>query len=116
MALAGPSSPPQPATNTYNYASASGYTSDEYAGGADSDPDPAPEWEALRARLLPLRHLEALLITRLVPLHEDEPTHLDFGGGAAARRGGNEGEGRCGWGRDRGCEYAFQVLGQALTC
>ncbi|KAJ7766580.1 hypothetical protein B0H14DRAFT_3895152 [Mycena olivaceomarginata] len=103
MDLAGPSSPPQPATNTYNYdnnyASASGYTSDEYAGGADSDPesdpgpssqsrfnfqaepDPAPEWEALRARLLPLRHLEALLITRLVPLHEDEPTRLDFGGG-----------------------------------
>ncbi|KAJ7323002.1 guanine nucleotide binding protein, alpha subunit [Mycena albidolilacea] len=105
MALAGPSAPPQPGTsadaynydNYYagynnNYASASGYASD---GAVDSDPesdpgpssqsrfnfDPAPEWEALRARLLPLQHVEALLIARLVPPNEDEPTRLDFGGG-----------------------------------
>jgi guanine nucleotide-binding protein subunit alpha len=93
MALAEPSSPPQPATSAdvynydsyyagynNNYASASGYASDEYASGVDSDPesDLAPEWEA---RLLPLRHVEALLIARLVPPHEDEPTRLDFGGG-----------------------------------
>ncbi|KAJ7484350.1 guanine nucleotide binding protein, alpha subunit [Mycena latifolia] len=48
---------------------------------AESDPEfrfapPPPAYEALRLRLLPLRHVEALLIARLVPAHESEPTHL----------------------------------------
>lgn len=33
-------------------------------------------FEALKARLLPLRHIEALLIAKLVPPNEDEATHL----------------------------------------
>ncbi|KAG6895728.1 hypothetical protein C0992_012998 [Termitomyces sp. T32_za158] len=32
--------------------------------------------DALRSRLQPLRHIEALLIAKLVPPNEDEPTHL----------------------------------------
>ncbi|RDB30429.1 Guanine nucleotide-binding protein alpha-4 subunit [Hypsizygus marmoreus] len=32
--------------------------------------------EALKTRLLPLRHIEALLIAKLVPPNEDEATHL----------------------------------------
>ena len=32
--------------------------------------------DALKARLLPLRHIEALLIAKLVPPNEDEATHL----------------------------------------
>ncbi|KAF9457920.1 guanine nucleotide binding protein, alpha subunit [Collybia nuda] len=32
--------------------------------------------EALKSRLLPLRHIEALLIAKLVPPNEDEATHL----------------------------------------
>ncbi|PFH46789.1 hypothetical protein AMATHDRAFT_77514 [Amanita thiersii Skay4041] len=32
--------------------------------------------EALKSRLLPLRHIETLLIAKLVPPNEDEPTHL----------------------------------------
>ncbi|KAH9477521.1 Guanine nucleotide-binding protein alpha-4 subunit [Psilocybe cubensis] len=32
--------------------------------------------EALKARLLPLRHIEALLIAKLVPPNEEEATHL----------------------------------------
>ncbi|KAJ6491248.1 guanine nucleotide binding protein, alpha subunit [Mycena vitilis] len=33
-------------------------------------------WDALRLRLLPLQHAEALLIARLVPPNEDEPTRF----------------------------------------
>ncbi|CAK5272587.1 unnamed protein product [Mycena citricolor] len=61
--------------------------------GVDSDPDSDPEsayerfaihppqqtaaaYDGYSMRLLPLRHVEALLIARLVPAHEDEPTHL----------------------------------------
>jgi len=33
-------------------------------------------FEALKARLLPLRHIEALLIAKLVPPNEDEATHF----------------------------------------
>jgi len=38
-------------------------------------------FEALKARLLPLRHIEALLIAKLVPPNEDEATHLAAPGG-----------------------------------
>lgn len=36
--------------------------------------------EALKARLLPLRHIEALLIAKLVPPNEEEATHLSAPG------------------------------------
>ncbi|KAF9231558.1 guanine nucleotide binding protein, alpha subunit [Melanogaster broomeanus] len=49
------------------------------SGGEDSD-DAAPhiphELDLLKMRLTPLRHIEALLIARLVPPNEDEPTSL----------------------------------------
>ncbi|KAJ7669389.1 guanine nucleotide binding protein, alpha subunit [Mycena polygramma] len=55
-------------------------------------------WDALRLRLLPLRHVEALLIARLVPPNEDEPTRFappssesdsaGGGGGGDRDRGG----------------------------
>ncbi|KAJ7056220.1 guanine nucleotide binding protein, alpha subunit [Mycena amicta] len=65
----------------------------DYSGGVDSDVDSdfeqhastsrfavnAPTTttlEGLKMALLPLRHVEALLIARLVPANEDEPTHL----------------------------------------
>ncbi|KAJ3502754.1 hypothetical protein NLJ89_g8742 [Agrocybe chaxingu] len=38
--------------------------------------------EAIKARLLPLRHVEALLIAKLVPPNEEEATHLDYPVGA----------------------------------
>lgn len=61
--------------------------------GGESDPESDPEvhaksnpsstatlvsspLEALKTRLLPLRHIEALLIAKLVPPNEDEATHL----------------------------------------
>nr|GAT48866.1 guanine nucleotide-binding protein alpha-4 subunit [Mycena chlorophos] len=61
-----------------------------YNSGVDSDVDSDPEQhastsrfmpnnvtlEGLRMALLPLRHVEALLIARLVPANEEEPTHL----------------------------------------
>ncbi|KAJ7201957.1 guanine nucleotide binding protein, alpha subunit [Mycena haematopus] len=51
-----------------------------YANASTSAPAPTnPAWEALKARLMPLRHVEALLIARLVPAHEDEPTLLGSG-------------------------------------
>lgn len=40
--------------------------------------------EAIAMRLLPLRHIEALLIAKLVPPTEDEPTHLGVYAGDAA--------------------------------
>ena len=36
--------------------------------------------DALKARLLPLRHIEALLIAKLVPPNEDEATHFALSG------------------------------------
>ncbi|KAG6877762.1 hypothetical protein C0993_004136, partial [Termitomyces sp. T159_Od127] len=42
----------------------------------DDDADDAPALDALRARLQPLRHIEALLIAKLVPPNEDEPALL----------------------------------------
>ena len=35
--------------------------------------------EALKMRLLPVRHIEALLIAKLVPPNEDEPVHMGMG-------------------------------------
>ena len=42
--------------------------------------------DALKARLLPLRHIEALLIAKLVPPNEDEATH--FAGPSIYQNGG----------------------------
>ncbi|KAJ6469404.1 guanine nucleotide binding protein, alpha subunit [Mycena sanguinolenta] len=80
------------------YPSGSGYASgDDYYAASDPESDPElssrsprspyssqisngnPAWDALRAALLPLRHVEALLIARLVPPSEDEPTRLGSG-------------------------------------
>ncbi|KAJ6608250.1 guanine nucleotide binding protein, alpha subunit [Mycena sp. CBHHK59/15] len=53
-------------------------------GRLDGDPEAGDDAstvldDALCLRLLPLRHIEALLIAKLVPPHEDEATHLpDF--------------------------------------
>ena len=44
-------------------------------------------FEALKARLLPLQHIEALLIAKLVPPNEDEATRLHAG--ASNSRDGN---------------------------
>ena len=55
------------------------------SGGEDSDEDSAgmpSELEQLKMRLLPLRHIEALLIAKLVPPNEDEATHLGHKGKA----------------------------------
>lgn len=50
------------------------------SGGEDSDSDdvtlPSDELHELRMRLLPLRHIEHLLIAKLVPPGEDEATHF----------------------------------------
>jgi guanine nucleotide-binding protein subunit alpha len=49
------------------------------SGGEDSDDDSPRlprELEILKMRLLPLRHIEALLIAKLVPPNEEEATHL----------------------------------------
>ena len=40
------------------------------------------EIELLKMRLLPLRHVEALLIAKLVPPNEEEATHLGYQAGA----------------------------------
>jgi guanine nucleotide-binding protein subunit alpha len=53
------------------------------SGGEDSDnelPGIPRELELLRTRLLPLRHIEALLIAKLVPPNEDEATRLGHKG------------------------------------
>jgi len=52
------------------------------SGGEDSGDDSPGlprELELLKMRLLPLRHIEALLIAKLVPPNEEEPTHLGNG-------------------------------------
>lgn len=46
---------------------------DEYA---DERVGPPPHLEAISMRLLPLRHIESLLIAKLVPPNEDEATRL----------------------------------------
>ncbi|KII91302.1 hypothetical protein PLICRDRAFT_173177 [Plicaturopsis crispa FD-325 SS-3] len=49
------------------------------SGGEDSEEIESglpQELEMLKMRLLPLRHIEALLIAKLVPPNEDEPTQL----------------------------------------
>ena len=43
--------------------------------------------DALKARLLPLRHIEALLIAKLVPPNEEEATHFARPGPAGAGAG-----------------------------
>lgn len=52
----------------------------EISGGGPSDPSSftfvSSPLDALKARLLPLRHIEALLIAKLVPPNEDEATQL----------------------------------------
>jgi hypothetical protein len=53
------------------------------SGGEDSDDDSLcvpREFDLLKMRLLPLRHIEALLIAKLVPPNEDEATHLGHKG------------------------------------
>jgi guanine nucleotide-binding protein alpha-1 subunit len=53
------------------------------SGGEDSDnefPRVPRELELLKMRLLPLRHIEALLIAKLVPPNENEATHLGHKG------------------------------------
>lgn len=76
------------------------------SGGDESDDD-APglpsEIEVLRMRLLPLRHIESLLVAKLVPPNEEEATHLgssfkgksvagSIGSGSSDRSGGREQE------------------------
>jgi guanine nucleotide-binding protein subunit alpha len=39
----------------------------------------SPEIEAVAMRLLRIRHVESLLIARLVPPNEDEPAHIGMG-------------------------------------
>ncbi|KAF7338754.1 Guanine nucleotide-binding protein alpha-4 subunit [Mycena sanguinolenta] len=56
---------------------ASSFSSSPYS--QHQAPNGNPAWDALRAALLPLRHVEALLIARLVPPSEDEPTRLGSG-------------------------------------
>ncbi|KAJ7681133.1 guanine nucleotide binding protein, alpha subunit [Mycena rosella] len=103
LALAASTSSPD-AGHDYHSHSHSPSASDgelEIDADADSDPEstrfsssppplplPLPQESAhaaLRTRLLPLRHIEALLIARLVPAHEDEPTRLDVPFNAAGR-------------------------------
>lgn len=61
--------------------------------GDDSDVESAlsypREIELLKMRLLPLRHIEALLIAKLVPPNEEEATHLGHraGGGGSISSG-----------------------------
>ena len=53
------------------------------SGGEDSGDDSPGlprELELLKMRLLPLRHIEALLIAKLVPPNEEEATHLGHKG------------------------------------
>jgi guanine nucleotide-binding protein subunit alpha len=53
------------------------------SGGDDSDSEfqgVPHELELLKMRLLPLRHIEALLIAKLVPPNEEEATHLGHKG------------------------------------
>lgn len=53
------------------------------SGGEDSGDDSPRlprELELLKMRLLPLRHIEALLIAKLVPPNEEEATHLGHRG------------------------------------
>jgi guanine nucleotide-binding protein alpha-1 subunit len=50
--------------------------SDDDDSDAETDAVLAPELESLATRLLPLRHIENLLIAKLVPPNEHEATHL----------------------------------------
>ncbi|KAJ7881521.1 G-protein alpha subunit-domain-containing protein [Mycena olivaceomarginata] len=69
---------------------------EELRSNFQAELDPAPEWEALRTRLLRTRLLPlpgsaarrgaAHRAPGLVPPHEDEPTRLDFGGGCRLAR------------------------------
>ncbi|KAJ6600039.1 guanine nucleotide-binding protein alpha-4 subunit [Mycena vulgaris] len=88
LTLAGPSAAPREADITeVDIDHDVEYSQHEYSQHLDSDPDSDagsvalarthPALDALRIRLLPLRHVEALLIARLVPANEDEPTHFD---------------------------------------
>ncbi|KAF8217694.1 guanine nucleotide binding protein, alpha subunit [Mycena galopus ATCC 62051] len=94
---------PYNTTDTYNPSYQGGYNSgDDYYAASDPESDPesrsayhaggshfaynggggggaSATWDGLKARLLPLRHVEALLIARLVPAHESEPTRLGSG-------------------------------------
>jgi guanine nucleotide-binding protein alpha-1 subunit len=47
----------------------------------------SPEFEALKMRLLPVRHVEALLIAKLVPPNEDEAVHMGMGNGPGTEIG-----------------------------
>ncbi|TDL24443.1 G-alpha-domain-containing protein [Rickenella mellea] len=57
----------------------SDYEEDDIASASASfHPGFFDDLDQLRMRLLPLRHIEALLIAKLVPPNEDEATHLGF--------------------------------------
>ncbi|KAJ7253771.1 guanine nucleotide binding protein, alpha subunit [Mycena haematopus] len=73
-----------------------------YANASTSAPAPTnPAWDALKARLMPLRHVEALLIARLVPAHEDEPTLLGSGFAPGQHQRGADPNAEPGPGRER---------------
>jgi len=63
------------------------------SSGEDSEDDGnslfTKDLEFLTTRLLPLRHIENLLIAKLAPPNEDEATHLGFSG-SHKQRGGQE--------------------------
>ncbi len=65
-----------------NIASARGAVIESLSGNDDSDIDDhpcfSPGLDRMEARLLPLRHIEALLIAKLVPPNEDEVTDTGF--------------------------------------
>jgi hypothetical protein len=51
---------------------------DYHASSSNYSPPPC-DLEALKMRLLPIRHIEALLIAKLVPPNEEEPAHMGKG-------------------------------------
>jgi len=81
--------PPLPASQ---YADRNGFADLSGQTGGDSDPESDTEvtrydpsftstlvtspFDAMKSRLEPLQHIEALLIAKLVPPNEEEPTHL----------------------------------------
>ncbi|TFK41432.1 guanine nucleotide binding protein, alpha subunit [Crucibulum laeve] len=94
--LASSSPYPYPNPNTYPHP----YPSQQ------ANPINSPAFEALKARLLPLRHVEALLIAKLVPPNEDEATHLpNIHGNGNGNGGGNGSYG--GQGNGRGAPEIF---------
>lgn len=76
----GASSSSSPHAHKYGYNQSSNNndttSSDEYDEFAYDRVGPTPHLEALCMRLLPLRHIESLLIAKLVPPNEDEATRL----------------------------------------